>query len=49
MEELLLLIFGWPLLRRWVGGQGPGLGGTEDASASEILRRHYARGEITRE
>ncbi len=49
MDDLLLLLFGWPWLRRWFGGQGPAIGAPEEPAAGEILRRRYARGEITRE
>jgi uncharacterized membrane protein len=49
MDDLLLFMSGWPLLRRWLGGQGPALDGTEHPSAREIVRRRYARGEIGRE
>ncbi len=51
MDELLiwLLLFGGglPLLRRWLGRFGLGVGA--DDSAFDTLRRRYAAGEITRE
>jgi len=48
----VLVIVGIVVLIRWIGTMskgGPQQGGTQEDSAMELLRRRYAKGDITKE
>lgn len=44
----IIIVAGLVLLFKWISGQRTGSGNKED-SAIEILKKRYARGEITKE